>query len=481
MKTVLAIDLGAESGRVMAARFDGQRISTEEVYRFGNGPVNVRGALHWDVLRLWQEIQTGIAKAALAEGAIAAIGLDTWGVDFALLDRDGTLLANPAHYRDPRTEGMQEWVFARVPRERVFARTGIQIMQINSLYQLASLVRTRSPLLETAQRLVTVPDLLSAWLTGEVANEYTNATTTQCFDVMGGNWAFDVLDAIGAPGRLFQPVAQPGTIHGAYQGIPVVLTPHHDTACAVLGVPAENERFAYLSSGTWSLLGLELDRPIVTPAALEANVTNEGGYGGTIRLLKNIMGLWLLQESRRTWAVRGEQTDYETLARLAAEAEPMRSFIDPDAPEFIAPGDMPARIQAWCGRTGQPVPQSQGAIARCIFESLALKYRLVLEKLKALAGKQVDVLHVVGGGARNALLCQMTADATGCRVVAGPAEATALGNATAQLIALGELGSVAEARAMIRASSDLMTYAPRDAGVWTAAFERFHDLVGHAS
>lgn len=480
MKTVLAIDLGAESGRVMAARFDGQRISTEEVHRFGNGPVNVRGALQWDVLRLWQEIQAGIAKAARAEGAIAAIGLDTWGVDFGLLDRDGNLLANPAHYRDPRTEGMQEWVFARVPRERVFARTGIQIMQINSLYQLASLTRRGSPLLEAAQRLVTVPDLLNAWLTGEVANEYTNATTTQCFDVLGGDWAFDILDAIGAPARLFQPVARPGAIHGAYEGIPVVLTPHHDTACAVLGVPAENERFAYLSSGTWSLLGLELDRPIVTPAALEANVTNEGGYGGTIRLLKNIMGLWLLQESRRTWAARGKQTDYETLARLAAEAEPMRSLVDPDAPEFIAPGDMPARIQAWCGRTGQPVPQSQGAIARCIFESLALKYQLVLEKLKALAGKQVDVLHVVGGGARNALLCQMTADATGCRVVAGPAEATALGNAAAQLIALGELGSVAEARALIRASSDLVTYAPRDAGVWTAAFERFERIIGDA-
>ncbi|HQV26741.1 MAG TPA: rhamnulokinase family protein [Thermoflexales bacterium] len=477
MKTVLAIDLGAESGRVVAARFDGQRLTCEEIHRFPNGPVNVRGALQWDVLRLWQEIQTGIARAARGDARIDAIGLDTWGVDFALLDRDGNLLANPTHYRDSRTQGMPEWVFERIPRERVFMQTGIQIMQINSLYQLASLVRNHSPLLETAQRLLTIPDLLTGWMTGAPVNEYTNATTTQCFDVGTGDWAWDILDGIGIPRRLFQPVTQPGRIHGAYEGIPVVLTPHHDTACAVLGVPAADANFAYLSSGTWSLLGLELPHPIITPAALAANVTNEGGYGGTVRLLKNIMGLWLLQECRRVWAGRGEETGYEALASLAEEAAPMRSLVDPDAPAFISPGDMPARLRAWCAQSGQPAPRTQGEIARCIFESLALKYRQVLDNLKALSGQRVDVLHVVGGGSRNALLCQMTADATGCVVVAGPAEATAMGNAAAQLIALGELGGVAEARALIRDSSALQTYAPRDGERWQAGLARFQALL----
>jgi rhamnulokinase len=472
-RTVLAVDIGAESGRVIAARFDGQRLALEECYRFANVPVRVKDTLHWDVLRLWHDVQAGIRQAGKAD----AIGIDTWAIDFGLLDQAGNLIGNPVHYRDRRTEGMPEAVFARVPRAEVFRQTGVQILPFNTLYQLVSLVQRHDPSLESAQRLLTIPDLFYYWLTGVPVNEFTNATTTQCFNTLSGDWAFDLLETLGIPTRLFSPVSHPGQILGKNDGVPVVLAPHHDTACAVVGVPVQNPDFAYLSSGTWSLLGLELERPIINDQALALNVTNEGGYGKTSRLLKNIMGLWLLQESRRTWLAQRQEYSYDRLAMLAQQSPALAALIDPDDATFLPPGDMPSRINAFCRKTGQPEPQNVGAVARCIFESLALKYRAVLRQLVDLTGRRVDTLHIVGGGALNALLCQMAADATGCSVIAGPVEATALGNAVVQLITLGELGSIAQGRALIADSFASTTYAPHDTARWDEVDARFQALL----
>lgn len=476
-QTVLAVDLGAESGRVMAVRFDGQRLALEEIHRFSNRPVTVRGTMHWDILRLWREIQTGIDKAKKA-GAVASIGVDTWGVDFGLLDRNANLLANPVHYRDHRTDGMVEWVFNRVPREEIFAQTGIQTMQLNTLFQLASLVKNNDPLLECAAELLFLPDLLYFWLTGVRVHEFCIASTSQLANSGKREWAFDVMERVGIPTRLFKKeIHMPGQSLGAFEGIPVVLAPHHDTASAVVGVPARNEHFAYLSSGTWSLLGMELDAPINTEAAAKANVTNEGGFGGAIRFLKNIVGLWLIQECRRNWADAGQEYTYDQLCDRAAQSEPFVSLVDPDDPLFLMPGDMLARIKQRCAETGQPVPESVGATARCVFESLALKYRYVVRLLKRLSGREVETLHIIGGGSQNRLLCQMAADATGTTVVGGPVEATALGNAISQLIALGWLKNIGEGRALLHDSFALEHYAPQNTAAWDAQEARFNRLV----
>lgn len=477
-RTVLAVDLGAESGRVVVVNFDGQRLTAAEAHRFPNIPVEVQGTLHWDILRLWQDVQDGIRKAPKAD----ALGLDGWGVDFALLDKKDRLLANPVHYRDRRTEGMIEYVFSKIPRAKVFERTGIQIMSINTLYQLASLAQNQDPILDTAATFISHSDLLYFWLTGVKVNEFTMISTSQLYDPRAGDWAFEVLEAVGIPKRLFGKVTHPGPILGHYNAIPVVLAPHHDTADAVVGVPSQNPHYAYLSSGTWSLLGLELKAPIINEAALAANVTNEGGYAGTFRLLKNIMGLWLLQEARRWWIAHGHQSQaqeysYEQLAAMAEQAPPFVSLINPDHEMFLPTGDMPGRISAFCQQTGQPVPDSVGTFARCIFESLALKYRYVLRQLIALTGQPVEVLHIVGGGTQNTLLCQMAADATGCTVIAGPAEATALGNAVVQLIALGDLKSISEGRALIRESFPVAIYEPKHTAAWDAVEARFKALL----
>jgi rhamnulokinase len=471
-QTVLAADLGAESGRVLAVHYDGGQLQTEELHRFPNIPVLVRGTLHWDILRLWNDIQTGINKATHPAG----IGVDTWGVDFALLDRAGKLLGNPVHYRDARTDGMVDYVFSKVPRQDVFMQTGIQIMPINTLYQLASLVKNRDPILDHAHRLLAVPDLLYYWLTGVSVNEWTITTTMQCYNTRSRGWAFALLDKVRIPLHLFGPGLEPGQILGKFGEIPVVLAPHHDTACAVVGTPACTANYAYLSSGTWSLLGVELPEPVINEAALKANITNEGGYGHTFRCLKNIMGLWLLQEARRTWKAAGSDYTYETLTALAEQSAPFVSCVDPDDPVFLPPGDMPKRIGDYCAETDQPVPESVGDVTRCILESLALKYRTVLRQLVALTGQDIDVIHLIGGGSRNALLSQMTADATGCQVIAGPVEATALGNAIVQLIALGELESVAEGRAIVRESFPLTQYVPQDTAAWDAAALRAESL-----
>jgi rhamnulokinase len=418
-------------------------------------------------------VQAGIRKAS----APAALGIDTWGVDCALLDRAGHLAANPIHYRDHRTDGIFDYVFPKVSREEIFAQTGIQFMSINTLYQLASLVRDKDPVLENAASFVMVPDLLYYWLTGVKVNEFTNATTTQCYNPRTGKWATEMLEKLGIPSRIFGEIVPPGKILGKYGEIPAVLAPHHDTASAVVGVPTSTPNFAYISSGTWSLLGMELPQPVINDAALAANVTNEGGYGGTFRLLKNIMGLWLIQEARRTWVSEGHDYSYETLVSMANEAPSLTAFVDPDDALFLPPGDMPGRIRQYCTQTGQQAPDSVGAVARCIFESLALKYRYVLRQLISLTGQRVDALHVVGGGSQNRLLCQMTADATGCTVIAGPTEATSLGNAVSQLIALGDLKSVVEGRALIRDSFPMATYEPHNTAAWDNVEGRFKALM----
>ncbi len=482
MTEYLALDLGAESGRAIVATLDGDQLTLNEVHRFGNGPVRLSDGLHWDVLRLWSEIKTGIAAAIKSGANPAGIGLDAWGVDFALLDKNGALLGNPFHYRDARTDGVVEKAFEVVPRAGIFAQTGIQFMQLNTLYQLYSMSLAKSPLFEIAQTFVTIPDLFNYWLSGVIANEFTNSTTTQCFNPLTRDWAKDMLDTLGIPSRLFGPVSQPGTVLGTLlpavaeetgAGMVKVVAPAcHDTGSAVAAVPARNQDFAWISSGTWSIMGAEVREPALGEKALAYNFTNEGGVDGTWRLSKNIMGLWLAQECRRFWRAHGEDLSYDEITRLAAESQPFLAVIDPDADLFFHPGDMPEKIRQFCAGSGQSVPQTKGEIVRVALESLALKYRLTLAQVEELTGKRLDPIHIIGGGTKNRLLNQFTADCTGRTVVTGPVEATAIGNVLMQAIALGQLGSLAEARAVVRKSFDVETCQPANCASWDEAFEK---------
>jgi rhamnulokinase len=475
-KRVVAIDLGAESGRVVAARFDGHALALDVIHRFPNVPVRAGTTLYWDALRLFHDMTEGIA-AAKRSGAVESIGIDTWGVDWALLDRSGELIGSPVHYRDSRTDGMMDWVFERVSKRTLFERTGIQFMQINGLYSLASLVKKRSPQLEIAAHFLTIADLFNYWLTGAKSCEFTHVTTQQMFNPRTGSWDWETLNAVGIPTDIFGEIVQPGTHLGEYDGIKVIAPAVHDTGSAVVAVPTTTRDYCYISSGTWSLIGLEILQPIINDAAFHANLTNEGGVEGTYRLLKNVMGLWLIQQSRAVWRASGQDYTYEALIDLAAAAEPFRSLFDPDDPVFLPPGDIPARIQRLCADSGQPIPETHGQILRAIMESLALKYRFVLDNLVTIGGQRVERIHIIGGGTQNTLLCQMTANACQRPVYAGPVEATALGNAIVQLIALGELGSVADARAMLARSLDLAIYEPVNVTDWDEAYRRFRGLV----
>lgn len=489
----LAADLGASSGRLLVGLFDGTRLRLEEVHRFDNGPVNVAGSLHWDLLGLWSQVQTGLREAAARYGRqIRSVGVDTWGVDFGLLGRGDELLGNPYHYRDRRTDGILDRALAHVPRADIFAATGLQFMQFNTLYQLWAMRQANSPLLEAAERLLMMPDLFHWLLTGQKTNEFTNATTTQFFDPARRVWAAELLARFDLPAHILGDVIEPGTDLGpllphvaaetGLKNVNVVVPGTHDTASAVLAVPAEGQGakrpdWAYVSSGTWALLGLELPAPVVDQRCLEFNFTNEGGVGGTIRLLKNITGLWLVQECRRVWAQQGRDYRWDELTRLAADTPSRSCFIDPDDASFLAPDNMPEAIQTYCRRTGQSVPDCEGAIIRCALESVALKSRRVLSWAATLADTKVQTLYVVGGGAKNRELCQATADACQVRVVAGPVEATATGNVLAQAIADGTLGSIAEARQVVRESFEVDEYLPRDADAWHEAYERFVELI----
>ena len=482
----VALDLGAESGRAMLAAFDGRTLRLEEVHRFPNGGVRVLDSLHWNPLRLFADIKHGLEACAQKAGrAVSGLGLDTWGVDFALLGRDDELLGNPFHYRDRRTLGMMEKAFERVPPEEIFERTGIQFMPINSLYMLLSMAGT--PALEAASTFLMIPDLFNFWLSGRKACEFTDATTTQLYDQRAGDWARSVIEKLGLPRHIFLPVTQPGTVLGpllptvaeevGLDSVPVIAPACHDSGSAVAAVPARNKNAAYISSGTWSIVGVEVNAPIITPQSLQFNFTNEGGVSGTVRFLKNVMGLWIVQECRRVWAQAGEELTYAELAAMAERAVPFVSLVDPDDEAFLRPGDMPARLREFCARTGQPVPEEKGALLRCIFDSLALKYRVAIERIEAMLGRRLEVIHVVGGGSQNRLLCQLTADAAGRPVIAGPVEATAIGNAVVQAMALGHLGSLADAREVIQYSFELITYEPRPAAAWEEAYARFVKLL----
>lgn len=478
----LAVDLGASSGRVVSGGFDGRRLELEELHRFENGPVSVGGELVWDMVRLWQEVLVGLRAAAMRHGVAAhSVGVDTWGVDFSFLTADDALLANPVCYRDARTRGMLAAAEAVVPRSEIFAATGLQFMEINSLYQLLALKRRHPSLLTAADRLLMIPDLFHWLLAGERSNERTNATTSQCFDPCRGEWAFDMLHRFGLPRQIFGPVVEPGTDLGplrpdiaaetGLRGVNVVLPGTHDTASAVAAVPAAERPsgqpdWCYVSLGTWALVGAELDRPLVTAECLARNFTNEGGVGGTTRLLKNVSGLWLVQQCRGTWQRAGRAWTWEELTAQAAAAPPLRTLVDPNHESLVAPPDMPEAIRTLARESGEPVPDSVGAVVRAALESVAAAIRRTVAELDHLLGRRVGRIHVVGGGVKNALLCQMVADATDRPVIAGPVEATAMGNLLVQLLARDGRVDLAAVRSVVRDSCDLARYEPRAAGPW---------------
>ena len=462
MKTVLAIDLGAESGRVIAVHFNGTSLNLEELYRFSNPTTMVQGTLYWDFLHLWRNIQQGIEKGKKHNPA--GLGVDTWGVDFGLLDAKGNLLANPVHYRDNRTEGMLEKAFATIPKTDIYKATGIQFMRINTLYQLMSMVD--APVLEIAQTFLTAPDLLNYWLSGAKVCEFTNATTTQMLNPTTQDWAWDMLDKLNIPTHILPEIVQPGTHLGTYNNIPVITPACHDTGSAVAGIPTQSNDYAYISSGTWSLVGLELPDAILSDVSFEANMTNEGGVYGTYRFLKNVMGLWILQQCRTTWGA--DKYSYEDLVVAAEEAESLHYIFDVDDERFLGLGNHPQLIQAWFAEHSLPVPQTVGEITRAVLESLALKYGQVLNKLKSISGQYVSTIHIVGGGSQNRLLNQFTANATGCEVVTGPIEATVIGNAVVQFITLGELANIQETRQLLASLPNMQRYTPENEAAWQA-------------
>ncbi len=471
-RTVLAADLGAESGRVMAVHFNGRRLRVEQLHRFLNPVTTVNGTLHWDLLHLWREILTGIEIGKAFDPA--SVGIDAWGVDFALLDSNGDLIGNPVNYRDPRTEGMMDAVFSKVDKSEVFAQTGIQFMPINTLYQMMSLVEHNSPHLEIAATFLTIPDLLNYWLTNTKVCELSIASTTQMYNPLTSNWAIELLDRLGIPNDIFPDIVESGTQLGEHENIPVIAPACHDTGSAVAGVPAPSGDYAYISSGTWSLVGTEEQQPVINAQALEQNITNEGGAYGSFRLLKNVMGLWILQQCRSSWTAAGKANEYDELVKMADESPPLLALIDPDDSRFLQPGDHPAIIRQICNETDQAIPQYKGEIVRCVLESLALKYRQVIETLQTLSGRQLKRIYIVGGGSRNRLLNQLTSDATGLPVQAGPIEATVLGNALVQFITLGDLNDIHEGRRLVSHSFEPESYEPRNKSIWDEAYQRFY-------
>ena len=488
MLNLLAFDYGASSGRAMLGKFDGQRLDLSELHRFANEPVLVGGSLYWDILRLFHEMKQGILKcAASGNKDIASIGTDTWGVDFGLLDSTGKLLGNPFHYRDSRTEGMIEEVCSIIPGRDIYERTGIAFQVFNSLYQLYSMRKSRSPLLEKASTMLFTPDLLRYFLTGEKSNEYTIASTSQMINAHTRGWASDLLDKLEIPQNILTGIIYAGTIAGKLTPgaagelgigqVPVVAVAEHDTGSAVVSVPAVEGKYAYLSSGTWSLLGVESAVPVINDATFNLNYTNEGGFNKTTRLLKNIMGLWIYQECKRTWDKSGETVSFDELEKGAYGSEAFASFIDPDDSSFFSPGKMPAKIQEYCRKTGQKIPETKPQIVRCIMESLAMTYRKALEGLEKVIGYSLPVLHIVGGGCKNTMLSQFTANAIARPVIAGPVEATATGNLMAQLLALGEVKNLKEGRIIIKNSFPLVEYTPENIAGWNDAYERFLSII----
>lgn len=479
---VLAVDFGASSGRVMLGTYDGRKIEVKEIHRFSNDPVILNGTMYWDVLRLFYEIKQGIIKAK-AYGGAESIGVDTWGVDFGLLDEKGFLLENPVHYRDKRTEGALEKAFALLPREHFYELTGNQFMEINTAFQLLALKEQRPELLDRADCLLLMPDLFNYFLSGVKKSERSIVSTTQMSNPFESGWVQEVIDALGIPKKILTDIVPTGTITGSLQeavreelgveSMDIIAVAGHDTQCALTAVPTEKEDFIFVSCGTWSLFGTELASPIVGEQSERLNLTNETGTEGKTSFLKNIIGLWLIQESRRQWIREGKEYSFSQLEEMAQAAEPFQCFIDPDAPEFVPAGNVPERIRAYCERTGQKVPQTEGEIVRCINESLALKYRYALEEISTCTGKEYETIHMVGGGIQSKLLCRFTACASGIPVIAGPVEATVFGNIAIQLMAKGVISDLKEARQVIANSEKPAAYEPENSEEWNKMYEHY--------
>ncbi|RKX47004.1 MAG: rhamnulokinase [Verrucomicrobia bacterium] len=479
-KHYLAVDLGASSGRTIVGTFEDGKLSLKEMNRFWNGPTEIRGTLHWDFVHLFRNIKEGVALAKKEFGdGLVSMGIDTWGVDFGLFDADGKLLRNPVHYRDSRTEGMFEKVFERVPKEEVFAQTGLQFMELNTLYQLMSLSLEDSFQYKAASKMLFVPDLLNYWLTGKMVAERSFASTSQFYNPATKNWAYDLLEKLGIRTDLFAELVDPGTVIGDADGLPVVAIGSHDTASAFAAVPVvEGEHCAFLSSGTWSLLGTELPEPIINEDVLAANFTNEVGVCDTIRFLKNLSGLWIVQELRRAWNEQDFDYSWHAMEHMALEAQPFEFFVDPSDDVFLAPGDMAVRIQDYCERTGQTRPETHAQILRVAYEGLALLYAHTYETLEKLTGRTLDTLRIVGGGCKDTLLDQLAANAIGRKVVIGPTEATATGNLIIQMLAMGDIQSLAEGRKIIRNSfaDESKTFEPQEQAAWRDALGKWRTI-----
>ena len=485
---MLAIDLGASSGRGMVGEFDGKKLTLRENHRFPNDPVNVGGAFMWDILRIFFEIKNSLRSCANSgDRNIESVGIDTWGVDFGLLDKSGMLIGNPYHYRDKRTDNIDLEAFKRIPKAELYKTNGLQYLQFNTIYQLLALSISRPHVFDNAETLLMMPDLLNYFLTGIKKTEYTIASTSALLDAKKRTWAKELFSPMGIPEGLFTEIVMPGnTLGGLAKEVAddvgdikadIVNVAGHDTGSAIAAVPAKGENFVYISSGTWSLMGTEAKEPIITEKSALYDFTNEGGVNNTIRVLRNVAGLWLEQESKRQWEREGEKTTFGELSKMAREAEANKCLIDVDSPEFVAPGNMPERIREFCRRTGQYVPQSKGEIVRCIFDSLALAYRRTLAQIDELQGEKAPFIHIVGGGTQESVLCQLTADACGVPVYAGPIEATALGNIAVQMMAKKEISSLKEARQIIADSFELTCYEPKNTGIWDEASEKYEKMI----
>jgi len=485
---MLAFDIGASNGRAILGLFEGTRLKVQEIHRFANEPVSVRGSLFWDILRLFHEIKQGIIKCAITDDThINSIAVDTWGVDFGLLDKKGYLLVSPFHYRAALTDDIMEKVFEIIPEEELYNLTGIQLMKFNSVFQLYAMKYYDLPMLKEAKTFLMIPDLLNYFLTGACFSEYSVASTTQLLDPRKRKWSAALLERLDLPEDIYPEIVQPGTqignlseelTHELRVGkIPIIATSSHDTASAVVSIPVTDYDYVYISCGTWSLMGIEEDEPIINDKSFKYSFTNEGGVGNKIRLLKMIMGLWLVQESKRQWEIEGKKLSFAELEVLANNAPPFKSFIDPDNDLFMHPGDMPDRIRQYCRNTNQPIPEGEGEVVRCIMQSLALKYRMTVESLEEITGKRFGKIHMVGGGIRDKMLCRFTADATGRTVLAGPVEATSVGNLMVQAMGLGEVKSLKEIRQVVKDSFPVESYEPEDTSMWKEAYEKFREII----
>ena len=485
----IAFDLGASNGRCILGWFDGNRLSLDVLHRFDNGPVELNGHLYWDILGIYSNIRNDLIQLGQKKsGEIQSIGVDSWGCDFALLDRQGKLVCNPYSYRDPQTVGIVPRLFDRMSREDIFRITGLQFIEPNSLAQLHAMQLNQDPVLENATTFQHIGDLMHYWLTGVIACEYTNASTSQIMDVQSHKWSSEIIEGFGFNPKIFPEIIPAGTHLGKLRstlladtrlnGVQVIASATHDTAAAIASTPVTQGPYAYISSGTWALLGVETTRPVLNPDCLSLNFANEGGAFGTITLLKNITSLWLIQECRRQWSLEGKILTWEELSEMALTAKPFLAFLDPDDPIFTRPGNMIGRIQQYCQQSGQIVPETKGELLRIIFESLAFKYRFVLQSLISLTQEQIAVLHIIGGGSRNMLLNQFTANATCLQVQSGPAEATALGNILVQMMAMGELDSLEDARSLVLNSFSTTIFTPIDIDQWDENYSRFLKVTG---